>query len=114
MAESRRAAKQELLTSARRRFWVTLVHYLRPAYPVKTIVTGMARDETFLIDKGQVVGPVKNLRFTQSILEALGEAEIIGQTAKLASQAFTENFIPGIRVPVLRVARFVFTSAFEC
>ena len=34
----------------------------------------MTRDGTFLIENGQVTRPLKNLRFTQSILEAFGRA----------------------------------------
>jgi PmbA protein len=107
------ATKQEMLASTEKGLWVTRVHYVRPVHPLRTIVTGMTRDGTFLIEDGEIAGPVKNLRFTQSLLEALGEAEAIARQTMLTREAFLENFIGGIRVPALKIGRFEFTSATE-
>jgi predicted Zn-dependent protease len=111
--ESGEATKEEMLASTSKGLWMTRVHYVRPVHPLKTVVTGMTRDGTFLIESGEIVGPVKNLRFTQSILEALGETEQVGQDTKLTREAFFENFIGGIRVPPVKLLRFAFTSATE-
>jgi PmbA protein len=107
------ATKEEMLASTSKGLWVTRVHYVRPVHPLKTVVTGMTRDGTFLIEDGAIVAPVKNLRFTQSILEAFAQAEMIGREAKLTREAFLENFIGGVRVPALKLRRFAFTSATE-
>jgi PmbA protein len=107
------ATKQDMVASTKKGLWVTRVHYVRPVHPLKTVVTGMTRDGTFLIENGEIVAPVKNLRFTQSILEAFGEAEQIGREAVLTREAFLENFIGGTRVPALKLRRFAFTSATE-
>ena len=50
---------------------MTRFHYTNPVHPKLAIVTGMTRDGTFLVEGGRIVGPVRNLRFTQSYLEAL-------------------------------------------
>ena len=50
---------------------VTRFHYTNPVHPKLAIVTGMTRDGTFLVEGGRIVGPVRNLRFTQSYLAAL-------------------------------------------
>ena len=105
--------KEEMLASTSRGLWVTRVHYVRPVHPLKTIVTGMTRDGTFLIENGEIAGPVKNLRFTQSILEALSGVEMIGRETKLTRGAFMESFIGGMRVPALKIGRVAFTSATE-
>ncbi len=55
---------------------VTRFHYTNPVHPKLAIVTGMTRDGTFLVEDGRIVGPVKNLRFTQSYLDAL--AGVVG------------------------------------
>lgn len=107
------ATKEEMLASMKKGLWVTRVHYVRPVHPLKTIITGMTRDGTFLIEDGEFVAPVKNLRFTQSILEALSEVQMIGRETKLGREAFMENLIGGIRVPALKIDRFTFTSATE-
>ncbi len=111
--ETGQATKEEMLASTDKGLWVTRVHYVRPVHPLKTVVTGMTRDGTFLIENGEIVAPVKNLRFTQSILEAFAEAEEIGREAVLTREAFFENFIGGIRIPALKLRKFVFTSATE-
>ena len=54
---------------------VTRFHYTNPVHPKLAIVTGMTRDGTFLVEGGRIVGPVRNLRFTQSYLEALAGDE---------------------------------------
>jgi predicted Zn-dependent protease len=66
----------------------------------------MTRDGTFLIERGEVVGPVVNLRFTQSILGALADVSMIGRDSELAS----EFFFSASRVPALKIERFRFTG----
>ena len=46
-----------------------------PSLWERAVMTGMTKDGTFLVENGKVVGPVKNLRFTQSIVEALQRIE---------------------------------------
>jgi PmbA protein len=66
----------------------------------------MTRDGTWLIENGQIAYPVKNLRFTQSILEALTNVEMVGWESVLAS----EFFFSASRVPALKISNFNFTS----
>jgi predicted Zn-dependent protease len=82
------ATKGEMLASTERGIWVTRFHYTNPVHPVKTVLTGMTRDGTFLIEKGQITRPLKNLRFTQSILEAFSQVEMLGQECKLVKQGW--------------------------
>jgi PmbA protein len=107
------ATKDDMVASTKKGLWVTRLWYVRPVHPLRTIITGMTRDGTFLIEDGDFVGPVKNLRFTQSILEALSEIQMIGRETKLGRETFMENMIGGIRVPALKIGRFTFTSTTE-
>lgn len=90
----------EMIAATDRGILVTRFHYTNMVHPVRTVFTGMTRDGTFLIEKGQVVGGIKNLRFTQSILEALSNTDMIGREGVLCDYAW---------VPALRT-RFAFTS----
>jgi predicted Zn-dependent protease len=47
-------------------------------HPMHTVFTGMTRDGTFLIEDGEIMAGVQNLRFTQSILEALEQVKMVG------------------------------------
>jgi len=99
-------SKEQMLASVERGLWVTRFHYINPVHPLKTVLTGMTRDGTFWIEKGEIKRATKNLRFTQSILEALSAVQMISAETKLRS-----SFYGGIRVPALCISRFAFTGA---
>jgi PmbA protein len=100
------SAKAELASEIKRGIWVTRFWYVRIVHPKASIITGMTREGTFLIENGHVTRPVKDLRFTQSILEALDGTQAIGQATKLQ----IGEFIGASRVPALRLKAFTFTS----
>jgi predicted Zn-dependent protease len=85
---------------------VTRFHYSNVVNPMESSITGMTRDGTFWVEDGQVRHPVKNLRFTQSIVEALSHTVAIGRETELAS----EFFFSASRVPALVVDGFNFTG----
>jgi PmbA protein len=104
------ATKEELLASTERGIWVTRFHYTNPVHPVKTVLTGMTRDGTFLIENGQLTRPLKNLRFTQSILEAFSQAEMLGSELKMIKSGWG-NFASC--APAAKIHGFQFTGTTE-
>lgn len=104
------ATKAEMLASVERGIWVTRFHYTNPLHPIKTVLTGMTRDGTFLIENGRIARPLKNLRFTQSILEAFANAEMLGKDLKLIKAGWG-NF--SRCVPAAKIHGFRFTGATE-
>jgi len=102
------ASKEEMLASMERGLWVTRFHYTRPVHPKLAIVTGMTRDGTFLVEKGEIAYPIKNLRFTQSYIEALANVEAVSRETRLQ-----QNWFGGTRTPALKLAEFEFTGATE-
>ena len=102
------ATKQQMLASTERGIWVTRFHYTNPVHRVKTVLTGMTRDGTFLIENGQITRPLRNLRFTQSILDAFSRAEMLGSELKLVARG---SF--GICVPAAKIHGFQFTGTTE-
>jgi predicted Zn-dependent protease len=103
-----RTARRELGRSIERGVWVSRFHYVNPVHPLRAILTGMTRDGTFLIEHGEVTRPVKDLRFTQSALEALSEIAAISQERRLVP-----GFFGGLLVPALHLRRFRFTGTTE-
>jgi len=97
---------EEMIATTDRGVLVTRFHYSNVVHPVESTITGMTRDGTFLIERGEVSRPVRNLRFTQSILEALMNTTAIGRETELAS----EFFYSASRVPPLRVEGFHFSG----
>ena len=104
------ATKEQMLTSTKRGIWVTRFHYTNPVHPVKTVLTGMTRDGTFLIEDGQITRPLKNLRFTQNILEAFSRLEMLGSKLKMIKAGW-ENF--ATCVPAAKIRDFHFTGTTE-
>ena len=98
---------EEMIRSTQRGLLVTRFHYSNIVHPIETTITGMTRDGTWLIDNGEVSHPVKNFRFTQSILEALSNVQMVGRESVLAS----EFFFAASRVPALKVGSFNFSGA---
>jgi predicted Zn-dependent protease len=100
------ASVEDMIASTDRGVLVTRFHYSNVVNPVESSITGMTRDGTFLIEHGEIVGPVMNFRFTQSILDALSDVSMIGRDPELAS----EFFFSAARVPALKVERFHFSG----
>ncbi|TMD42932.1 MAG: TldD/PmbA family protein [Chloroflexi bacterium] len=98
--------KAELASEIKRGIWVTRFWYVRIVQPKASIITGMTREGTFLIEDGRITRPVKDLRFTQSMLEALEGTLAISRGTKLQ----IGEFIGASRVPALRLKAFTFTS----
>jgi len=104
------ATIEEMIASTKKGIWVTRFHYVNPVHPVKAILTGMTRDGTFLIEDGKIARPLKNLRFTQSILEAFANAEMLGRDLKMIKMEFG-NF--ATCAPAVKINGFTFTGATE-
>jgi predicted Zn-dependent protease len=102
------ATKEQMIESTERGILVTRFWYTRPVHPLTVVLTGMTRDGTFLIENGRISGPVKNLRFTQSYLEAMNNVELIGRESRLLP-----SFLGNCRVPALKIKGWDFTGATE-
>ncbi len=102
------ASHEELVRGMKRGLLVTRFWYTNTVHPKRAIVTGMTRDGTFLVEDGEIVGPVRNLRFTQSYLDALAAVEAVSRERMLLRGSFTS-----LLVPAVRIGAFTFTGAAE-
>jgi predicted Zn-dependent protease len=99
---------EEMIASTEHGLYITRFWYTRQVHPRDCIVTGMTRDGVFKIEKGEIAYPVKNLRFTQSYVQALASVEAISQETRLLK---TEYGSRALRVPALKLGSFNFTGA---
>jgi len=102
------ATEAEMIRSMRRGLVVTRFHYVRIVHPSRSIITGMTRDGTYLVEDGEIVAPVRNLRFTQSVLGALAGIEQIGRARERVGD---ERGFAAVTTPALLTRDFRFTSA---
>lgn len=104
--ETGNATMADMIRGTERGVLVTRFHYTNIVNPMESSITGMTRDGTFLIEHGEIVGPVRNFRFTQSILGALSTTTMVGREAELSS----EFFFSASRVPAIKVEEFNFSG----
>jgi predicted Zn-dependent protease len=100
------AVKTDLASDIKRGIWVTRFWYVRVVHPKASIITGMTREGTFLIENGKITRPVKDLRFTQSILLAFNGTLALTRSTKLQ----VSEYLGASRVPAVRLKAFDFTS----
>lgn len=92
------ATVDEMIEETGHGIFVTRFHYVNPVEPTKAILTGLTRDGTFLIKNGEIVGPIINMRFTDSMLSALRKLPMIG---KEVEQGET-TAVPAMKLDKLR------------
>jgi PmbA protein len=97
--------RDELIAQTQRGLLVSRLWYVRTVDQRQTILTGMTRDGTFLIERGKIVRGVRNLRLNQSVLEALRSCTFASELARTAS--YNYNMV----APAVRFDRFTFSSA---
>ena len=97
---------ENLISSTERGIYITRFFYTRLAHSKGCIMTGMTRDGTFMIENGEITHPVKDLRFTQSYVEAMAGVEHVGSESKLVLNEV--GF--ATRVPALKLSSFNFTG----
>ncbi len=94
--------KDELIASTDYGILISRFHYSNVVNPMETVITGMTRDGTFLIENGKITKGLKNFRYTQNILAAMANNE--GMTS---AQRFSSSFFGGgAVVPVMKVKDF--------
>jgi PmbA protein len=101
-------SRDDLIGGLDRGLLVTRFHYTNVVHPKLAMITGMTRDGTFLVEGGQIVGPVRNLRFTQSYLDALAGVSAVGSSRKTL-----RGFLGAAVVPALRIDGWTFTGVTE-
>lgn len=98
---------EELIAEVDRGLLVSDFWYNRILDPKTQVVTGLTRNGLFLIERGAVVAPVQNLRFTQSVVAGLGPHRVLGlgNDGQLVSN---EGGV--VHVPSMRLASWSFTG----
>lgn len=103
------SARRDMVASVERGLLITEFNYCRVLDPMTVAMTGLTRNGTFMIENGAITGAVTNLRFTQSVVEALAPGNVLGveSTARLADCEFGAGFT---HVPALHLAEWNFTG----
>jgi len=106
--EAGRATLDDMISATETGLLVTRFHYTRAVDPKRVVITGMTRDGTFLVKNGRIAHSVRNLRFTESYVEAMSRVDMISaRTKALGGRS------GACVVPVLKIRQFNFTGVTE-
>jgi len=98
----------EIIADTDRALLITDFHYTNPLKPKSLEITGMTRNGTYLVENGKIKKAVKNMRFTQSMVEALNNVEDISSDRKTLSE-----WMASMSVPTVKIKDFNFSSGTE-
>jgi PmbA protein len=107
------ADESELVAPIERGLYVTRFWYVNVVHEKQTLLTGMTRDGTFLIEDGRITRPVRDVRFTDSVLRILEATEALTASPRLVAEAdfYGRRFATGVVCPALRAGDFRITGA---
>ena len=106
---ARDAVAHARLRHVERGLLISQFHYTNMIEPKDLTLTGMTRNGTFLIENGEVTGAVRNLRFTETLVNALSRTTALGRDLEVAGALFAGEIV----CPPMRSERFRFTSTTE-
>jgi predicted Zn-dependent protease len=100
---------EQMIKSTKRGLIVTFFWYIRPVDQPTLLNTGMTRDGLFLIENGEIVGPVQNFRWNMSPLVGYNNITAVGQPVPIHTGESYDG--PGTAlVPPVRIDDFYMTS----
>lgn len=92
--------------------YLSNLHYLNWSDPVSARVTGMTRYACFWVENGEIVGPIKDMRWDESLYDALG-SKLVALTTHTAIDPAVETYyqraLGGSRTPGALIDDFTFT-----
>lgn len=96
-----------------RGIYVTRLWYVNTVREKETLLTGMTRDGTFLIEDGAITRPLRDVRFTDSVLRLLTATQALTRDQRLVSEGdlYGRRFARGVLCPALRADGFRVTGA---
>ncbi len=105
-------AAADLLARVERGLLVTRFHYVNGLLDTRrALTTGMTRDGLLLVEEGRIVRGVRNLRWTEPLLEALARTDGISRERAAVAAAWSTASGGGLLVPSILVRGFHFTGA---
>ena len=102
----------ELCAPVERGVYVTRLWYTNAVRPRESLITGVTRDGTFLIEGGRVTCPLEDLRLTDSVLGIFDRIQALGARPLLTSDGefYGRRFASGAVCPPMRVGAVRFTA----
>lgn len=106
------AKRDKMIEKVKKGILITRFHYINGFIDTpNAVLTGMTRDGTFLIENGKIVGGIKNLRFTDRMLDSFKTAVAVSKERELVSSWWSA--VGCIKAPTIHLKKFKFTGKTE-
>jgi predicted Zn-dependent protease len=107
--EGTETTMDQMIKSTKRGLVVTFFWYIRGVDQTTLLNTGMTRDGLFLIENGEITGPVQNFRWNMSPIVGYNNVTAIGKPVPIHTGESYDG--PGTAlVPPIRIEDFLMTS----
>lgn len=107
--EGGKVPEKQIMHSAKKAILITRFHYINGFLDThRALMTGMTRDGTFLVEDGKIKCGLKDMRFTESVLEAFSRIKYISRERSLIADHL--ETLGSVSAPTLYVKDFNFTS----
>ena len=102
---------EDMIRQTRRGLLVTFFWYIRgvPSQEIALLNTGMTRDGLFLIENGEIVGPVQNFRWNMSPIVGYNNLTLVGKPVPIHTGESYDGLGTAL-VPPVRIEEFYMTS----
>jgi predicted Zn-dependent protease len=92
--------REGVLRGLERGLLITHLHYLNIVDRMDLSITGLTRDGVFWVEDGQIQYPVKNMRFTDSLLSLFGHIDAVSIERERAASFWEGSTLsPAMRLP---------------
>ena len=101
------SSEADMVSHIERGIYVTRFWYGNPVEPRRALVTWTTRDGTYLIENGRKAHGIRNLRFTQGLVDMLAHTVEISRNRAVLASSFG---IGAMVLPTIRAEGFQFTG----
>jgi len=104
--------RAKMISGVKRGILVTRFHYINGLIDTRnSVLTGMTRDGTFLIENGEIKYGIKNLRFTDSMMRAFKSTVAVSKESQLVAAWWSG--VGCVSVPTIHLGSFKFSGKTE-
>ncbi len=104
--------REKMISAVKRGILVTRFHYINGLIDTRNMVlTGMTRDGTFLVENGEIVGGLKNMRFTDSFMRAFKSTVAMSKETECVDSWWSA--VGCMTVPTVHLGSFKFSGKTE-
>lgn len=92
--------------------YITRFHYTNIADLRNVVLTGTTKDGTFLVEKGEIVSPVVNLRYLQGVVDAFNRIDMLSESIRIHDPEGYGALMPSCAVvPAVRIRKMRFVGS---